>query len=161
MSSPSTIAAVAISAALAAVPTVFVPQWTLQGSSLSGWHTLGQAQWRAENGEIVGTPGQGGGWLVLDKSYQDVGVFASFRCTGGCKTGVLLRAEKTAQGMKGIYLSLNEGDVASYRVTLNAQGHELSRERLRPGGGQMRVAPPPAPPPRAAAQQAPSSHRRK
>ena len=60
-----------------------------------------------------------GGWLVLDKSYQDVGFFASFRCASGCKAGVLLRGEKTAQGMKGIYMSLAEGDVAAYRVTLS------------------------------------------
>ena len=38
------------------------------------------------------------GWLVLDKGIQDVGVFARFRCATGCKTGVLLRAEKTADG---------------------------------------------------------------
>ena len=84
-----------LSAALATVPNVFVPDSTFRGSSLAGWHTLGQAQWRAENGEIVGTPAQGGNWLILDKSYQDVGFFASFRSTGGSKTGVLLRAEKT------------------------------------------------------------------
>jgi len=46
--------------------------------------------------------------------------------------------------MKGIYVSLNEGDLASYRVTLDANGREMSREVLRPaGGGQVRVAPPP------------------
>ena len=34
--------------------------------------------------------------------------------------------------MKGIYVSLTRGDLASYRVTLDARGQELSRERLRP-----------------------------
>jgi hypothetical protein len=43
---------------------------------------------------------------MLDTSLQDVGVFATFRCTGGCKTGVLLRAEKTGDGIKGIYVAL-------------------------------------------------------
>ena len=88
----------------------------------------------AQNGEVVGTvkPGGNGGWLVLDRSYQDVGFFANFRCTGGCRTGILFRAEKTAEGLKGIYVSLNEGDVASYRVTLGADGQELHREPLRP-----------------------------
>src|SRR5262249_58569350 len=71
--------------------------------------------------------------------------FASFRCVGECKTGVLLRAEKTPQGMKGVYLSLTEGDVAAYRVTLGANGEEISREKLRSGGGQLRIAPPPPP----------------
>ena len=83
----------------------------------------GASRWRAENGEIIGTPKQpGGGWLVLDRPYQDVALYASFRCTGGCKTGVLFRAEKTPEGMKGIYLSLNEGDVASYRVDVGCAG---------------------------------------
>jgi hypothetical protein len=134
--------AAAISAAVATSPTVFVPDSTFKGSSLAGWHTLGQAQWRAENGELIANGAQGG-WLVLDKSYQDVGFFASFRAAGGAKAGVLLRAEKTPEGMKGIFMSLTEGDVAAYRVTLDSQGKELSREKLRAGGGQMRVAPPP------------------
>ena len=124
----------------------FVPDATFKGSSLTAWRPLGQADWRAENGEIVGTP-KPGGWLVLDRPYQDVAFFASFRCAQGCKAGVLLSAEKTSDGgMKGIFVSLTEGDLASYRVTLDAQGSETSRERLRPaGGGQVRLAPPPPP----------------
>ena len=138
------IAALLVAALFAAVPAAFVPEWTFQGSSLKGWHTLGEAGWRAEKGELVGTPkSAGGGWLVLDQSYQDVGFFASFRCTGSCKTGVLLRAQKTEAGMKGVYVSLTQGDLASYRVTLDAQGQELSREKLRPASGQIRYAPDP------------------
>jgi 3-keto-disaccharide hydrolase/FG-GAP-like repeat len=125
----------------------FVPDATFTGSALTGWRPLGQADWRAENGEIIGTP-KPGGWLVLERSYQDVGFFSSFRCAPGCKAGVLLRAEKSAEGgLKGIFVSLREGDLASYRVTLDAHGNETSRERLRPaGGGQVRLAPPPPPP---------------
>jgi hypothetical protein len=123
----------------------FAPDVVFKGSSLTGWKPLGQAEWRAQDGEIVGVP-KPGGWLVLDRAYQDVAFFSSFRCAAGCKTGVLLRAEKTADGgMKGIYVSLTEGDLASYRVTVDAKGVETSREALRPaGGGQVRVAPPPA-----------------
>ena len=124
------------------VGPTFHPDATFKGSNLAGWRAVGQADWTAQNGEIVGTPkSAGGGWLMLDRSYQDVAFYASFRCTGGCKTGVLLRAEKTPQGMKGVYLALTDGDVASYRVTLDAQGKELQREGLRRGGGQMRIAP--------------------
>ena len=135
------VAALLAAALFAAVPQNFVPDWTFQGSALKGWHVLGQADWRAEKGELIGTPkSASGGWLVLDKSYQDIQFFASFRCSGNCKTGVLLRAQKTASGMKGIYISLTRGDLASYRVTLDAQGQELSRERLRPASGQIRFA---------------------
>jgi hypothetical protein len=110
----------------------FIPDTTFKGSTLQGWHVLGQADWRAQDGEITGTAKSSGGWLLLDRPYQDVELFANFRCSGECRTGVLFRAEKTADGgMKGIYLSLNDGDVAWYRVTVGADGRELQREALR------------------------------
>jgi hypothetical protein len=133
-------------AANGAIPT-FTPDTSFKGSSLQGWHTVGQADWRAENGEIVGTPKQeSGGWLAVNHSFQDVAFYASFRCTGGCKTGVMFRAEKTPNGFKGVYYSLTGGEVASYRVTLDSEGKELQRERLRYAGGQVRIAPPPSDP---------------
>jgi hypothetical protein len=141
------LAVIAVITAGLAVPlngtrATFIPDWTFKGNALTGWQTLGQASWKAVDGELVGTPKTpDGGWLVLDKSFQDVEFGADFRCAAGCKTGVLLRAEKTPTGMKGIYVSLTEGEAGSYAVTLDANGKELTRERLRPGGGLMRVAP--------------------
>ena len=109
-----------------------------QNADLAGWHKLGAAAWRAENGVIVGTPEQeSGGWLVLDRGYQDVQVSASFQCSGAARSGILLRAEKTADGMKGVYLSLVQGDVSAYNVVLDAQGKEISRGRLGPYPGNM------------------------
>src|SRR5918996_4781984 len=98
----------------------FAPDVVFTGSSLTAWHPIGQSTWRAENGEIVGTPnGADGGWLLADRSYQDVAVFAEFRCATGCQTGVMLRAERTPDGgMKGIFVSLNDGDLAAYRMTV-------------------------------------------
>ena len=91
--------------------------------------------------------------VVANKPYQDVAVFALFRCATGCQTGVMLRAEKTADGgVKGVFVSLNGGDLFVYRVTLDRQGNQTSKERLRgPGGGQLRVALPPPNPSAAAA----------
>jgi len=121
----------------------FVPDSTFAGSSLSGWRILGEATWRADNGEIVATP-KSGGWLMLERPYEDVAVVASFRCADACRTGVLLRAEPTADGgSKGIFVSLSAQDLGSYRITLDSRGNETSRERLRNAtGGQLRVAPP-------------------
>src|SRR4051812_3766515 len=115
----------------------------VSGSTLAGWHVMGDAAWKAQNAELVGTakPGGGGGWLVMDKSFQDVQLYASYRCTGACTSGVLLRAQKMPDGgMSGVYVSLTEGDTASYAVTIDAKGNELTRERLaapagRGGGG--------------------------
>src|ERR1019366_2607020 len=78
--------------------STFIPDSVFKGSNLAGWHVLGQANWQAQKGELVGTVKEGGGWLVLDRSYQDIGVHTYFKCAGGCKTGVLLRAQKTADG---------------------------------------------------------------
>jgi 3-keto-disaccharide hydrolase/FG-GAP-like repeat len=138
---------VAALAALSIVPlagtrSTFVPDWTFKGSTLTGWHVLGDAEWKAADGELIGTPKSAdGGWLVLDRSFQDVEFGADFKCVSGCRTGVLLRAEKTPTGMKGVFLSLDAGEVGGYAVTLDANGGILTRERLRPGGGLMRVAP--------------------
>src|SRR5580658_7145803 len=127
----STIAAVTLLlSAIFAATHDFIPDFTFRGSSLAAWHGIGHANWRAENGEITGTPETpAGGWLVLDKSYQDVDVYAEFRCPQACDAGVLLRMEKTAEGWKGVYVSLS-GELGSYEVTLNADGKELSRTPL-------------------------------
>jgi hypothetical protein len=148
-------AALVATLVFAAGPT-FVPDATFKGSSLTGWHTLGSADWRAENGEIVGTPkSPEGGWLVMDKGLQDAGIYASFKCAAGCKTGILMRAEKTGDGMKGQFVSLTDGDQTLYRVTLDARGQEKSREKLRGAASMIRFgqtgdAPTFTPPPNAA-----------
>lgn len=124
----------------------FRPDSTFTGSTLAGWHTLGSSQWKAQNGELIGTAtGPGGGWLVLDASYQDLNFFTRFRCMGECRTGVLFRAEKTPAGMSGVYVSLNPGELAAFRVTLDATGRETGRESLRSVGPFLRAAEPVAP----------------
>ena len=131
-------AACAVVSVVVATSQNFAPDVTFKRSDVAGWHKLGDADWRADHGEITGTPKrESGGWLVLDRGYQDLQFFASFRCTGACKSGILLRAEKTAEGMKGIYVSLTEGDLAGYEVVLDAHGAEVSREKLPAGPGPM------------------------
>ena len=136
LSSMIVLSSVVVLSLNAAGPT-FRPDVVFKGSALTGWTPLGEADWRAQNGEIVGTPKQpGGGWLVLDKSFQDVAVFSNVTCTAGCKAGVLLRAEKTPDGgMKGIYVSLTEGDLAVLCGDARRAGRrELARTQLRPAG---------------------------
>jgi hypothetical protein len=125
----------------------FQPDTKMDGTSLKGWHPYGQADWRAEKGEIVGTPKDGaGGWLVLDHEFQDSALYTEYRCTTGCVTGVLFRAEKTPSGgLKGTYVELSDPELAAYEVTIDAQGQILDRNKLRRGGGLVRVAPPPSP----------------
>ena len=143
----SLLIALAVTAPVLAVGPSFVPDVTFQGSSLAGWHTVGQAEWKAENGEIIGRPtAASGGWLVLDRSYQDVAFFANYECTGGCQTGVLFRAEKTPDnGLKGTLVDLSDPEITAYTVTLDAQGKIISKEKARRGGGLIRFTPPPKP----------------
>jgi len=137
----------ALSTPASAQPYSFVPDWTFEGSTLSGWNAVGQADWVATNGELLGTPrSPAGGWLMLDRVLQDVEVGFDFRVSPGSQVGLLLRAERTPEGYKGVYVSLTQGDVFAYAVTLDPAGRELTRERLRNGGGLMRVAPPPPAP---------------
>ncbi len=53
----------------------FIPDGSFRGSSLAGWHTLGQADWRTDQDEITskGTGAGGAGWRVLDRSFQAPG----------------------------------------------------------------------------------------
>ncbi len=133
------------SAAFGAGPT-FRPDKFFKGSSLDGWHVLGAADWSAQNGEIVGkAKGDGGGWLVLDHPYQDLGVYASFRCGTGCETGILMRAEKTPEGMKGIFWSLSNGTMANYSVKLDSEGRIVERKPLGTARGWSLILPPPPP----------------
>jgi hypothetical protein len=124
----------------------FVPDWTFKGSSLASARILGGANWRAENGEIVGTPkAPEGGWLIFDKPLQDTQFATTLRCTGGCRTGVMLRAQTTKDGIQGIYVALPDGTnpAAAFALKLDAQGREVSREPLRRAGGTVRFIPPP------------------
>ncbi|MCC7007648.1 MAG: DUF1080 domain-containing protein [Acidobacteria bacterium] len=115
----------------AAGPT-FRPDVVFRGSTLAGWTPIGQADWKAQNGEIVGTPKSAdGGFLVLGTPYQDVAIFSNVTCAGGCKAGMLVRAEKTADGgMKGVFVSISDGDLGSYAVTIDAQGRITNRTKL-------------------------------
>ncbi len=129
---PAFVSVGVIAASLAAATHDFVPTTVFKGSALTGWHPLGAATWTANNGEITGTPKAAeGGWLVLDKGYQDTQFYTEFKCSGPCNAGLLFRATKTADGgLKGVYVALGANDLNSYEVTLSADGKEVSRTRL-------------------------------
>jgi hypothetical protein len=157
----------------AADPAHFKPDAKFTGSTLTGWHVVGDAEWTAQNGELVGKakPGTSGGWLMMDKGFQDLKLYLNFRCTGECKSGVLLRAHKTPDGgMEGVYVSLTDGDTGAYSVRLDSAGRETARTQITPparGGGPAGGragapasgggAPPAAPAPTAPAPAAPAA----
>ena len=126
----------------------FQPDYTFEGSSLDGWNVLGDAEWQVKDGELMGKAKgpSNGGWLVLDKGFQDIGFHAKFKSSGNGETAVVLRMEKLEDGYRGVLLSLENDDVSPYTVVLDAAGQEIKREKLRPAGGiWYRMAPPPEP----------------
>src|SRR4029078_9301824 len=74
----------------------------------------------------------------------DVGFHALFKTTGNSETAILTRMEKNDGGYRGVLLSLKKGDITPYSITLDTQGKEIQRQKLRTAGGiNYRIAPPP------------------
>jgi len=132
---------VTVAAVQAQTPS-FAPDAVFQGSTLAGWHSVGGAGWSADHGVVSGDGARGSGWLMLDHSYQDTGIYTQFKCQGACDTGVLLRAHKTDKGTEGIFVGVKGDEFAAYDLTLDANGKEVDRKKLRLAGGQIRFAPP-------------------
>ena len=106
-------AAVMVVTLYAADPGNFKPDASFKGSTLTGWHVVGDADWSAQNGELVGKakPGANGGWLVMDKSFQDVQLYIELPLHRGLQVRrPAARAKTPDGGMAGVLSSLNEGD---------------------------------------------------
>ena len=122
----------------------FRADYRFNGTALTDFKPVGSAEWKVENGEIVGTARDTtGGWLLIAaKEFQDTQMYASVKCVGSCRAGLVMRAEKTPDGgMKGVLMSLTENDLLPYIVKIDATGKEVSREPLpapapRSSGGQ-------------------------
>jgi hypothetical protein len=99
--------------------------------NISALKKLGDTTWTANAGTITAKPGTSGGWLVLDKPLTDSAFFMNVKMTPSSKVGVLFRLHKAGDGWQGVYVSLSEGDQASYAVKLDANGKEISRDKLQ------------------------------
>ena len=125
----------------------FIPDHTFTGSSLNGWTNLGGVKWSASNGEIIGNTsgGAGSGLLMLNRSFQDIGVNTFFKAGTGTEIGLVFRIEKTSDGIKGVLVSIKDAETAAFKVSFDKNGKELTRIRLRNAGGMIRLAPPARP----------------
>lgn len=104
------------------------------GTSLTGWKSVGAAQWRASNGQIIGTASGSPGLLEVAKSYQDAIVRFAYQCTG-CDLGIVLRNAPSSASAPGttsaLYVGVSGPDAMKlFRVAFDAQGKELSRSYL-------------------------------
>ena len=66
-------------------------EWTvlLDGKSLKGWNTVGDANWTAVDGAVQAD--KGSGFLVTPASYRDFQITAEFWVTEDANSGIFLR----------------------------------------------------------------------
>ena len=66
----------------------------------AGWHVVGDADWKAQNGELIGTakPGHRRAVVVMDKNFQDVQLYRTTNARAETVNPALLRARKTPDG---------------------------------------------------------------
>lgn len=83
-----------------------IEHWTplFNGQNLDGWHQLnGQAKYRVENGEIVGTTvaNTPNSFLVTDKNYGDFILELEYKVNDDMNSGIQIRSESTPDYMNG------------------------------------------------------------
>jgi len=63
------------------------------GASLKNWYTIGDANWRIEDGAVVADKltGKNNGFLVTDKMYRDFQLRAEFWVSDNANSGIYMR----------------------------------------------------------------------
>lgn len=123
----------------------WVPDYRYGGEPLTRWTAIGDVEWSVRNGEIVARPrpGGAGGWLILDRSLQDVAAYAEFNCAAPCTAGIASRVQRQqGGGFRGELASYGSDGGQLAEVRIDAQGRETARVPLTGGGGQSRFATP-------------------
>jgi len=71
----------------------------LDGTGTKGWYTIGDANWRVEDGAVVADKltGKNNGFLVTDKMYRDFQLRAEFWVSDNANSGIFLRCQDPAK----------------------------------------------------------------
>jgi hypothetical protein len=108
------------------------------GKDLDGWVSRGgNAKYRAENGQIIGTsvPNTTNSFLCTKKDYTDFILELEFKCAADLNSGVQIRSQcfdepKTVE-LNGKTYKIAAGRVHGYQVEIDA---DVKRGRLWTGG---------------------------
>lgn len=76
-------------------PVWGAPVKLFNGKDISGWHAMGESQWKVISG-ILTSPHSGAN-LVTDKTFTDFKLHIEFRCPKGSNSGVYLRGRYEVQ----------------------------------------------------------------
>lgn len=100
----------------------------LDGSSLKGWYTLGDANWRIEGGAAVADKlnGKQNGFLVTDNMYRDFQLRAEFWVSDDANSG--------------IYMRCGNPDVITDRICYEANIFDQRKDPSYGTGGLVHIA---------------------
>ena len=128
----------------------FAADGAFTGSSLTGWRPVGGATGAPRTARSSARPGPRAAGCSRTRPTKTSPWWPRSAAPAAAPPACWCAPSRPpGGGTKGILVSLTAEERASYHVTLDAQGRETSRDRLRaPAPGQLRVAPPaPATPP--------------
>ena len=83
----------AVAALLSACSSMNGGGWMELDESMSGWHTVGDANWHWEGNELVADMASGISHLVTDDSYADFQLQAEFWNHEGANSGIFMRIQ--------------------------------------------------------------------
>lgn len=88
----------------------WIPLW--DGKTFTGWHAIGEGEWKIEHGTIHGRRSQSearGGFLVTDQTYTDFTIRALFKVGTG-NSGLFFRIEEIGDGtVRGYQAEIDAG----------------------------------------------------
>jgi hypothetical protein len=111
---------------------------SFQGSSLTGWHTLGPASWRTRAGRSSRHRTPDDGWLMMTKVTRTSSSIPTLRRQMRCRRSAACGKRRPTAAGKSLRRASGEG--GSFDLTLNADGKELSTEAL-PRAAAVRARP--------------------
>jgi len=77
------------------LPVWGTPVKLFNGKDISGWHALGENQWKVVSGVL--TSPKSGANLVTDQKFNDFKLHVEFRCPKGSNSGIYLRGRYEVQ----------------------------------------------------------------
>lgn len=87
------------------------PMQLFNGRDLTGWHAMGENQWKAENG-VLRSPKSGAN-LVTDSRFNDFKLHIEFRYPKGSNSGIYLRGRYEVQVMDSKGAEATVGDLGA------------------------------------------------
>ncbi len=145
------------SAGLTAGRALAEAEWIplIKGNTLDGWHKMGAAEWRVENGVIMGRQGAGwaGGDLYTDREWTDFEFEGEWKVRWPANSGIWFRRSDLSPGyqidvldqprypgvLSGSIVRMGKGFIAENRDAASVNREAWNKVRLRVAGDKITV----------------------